>query len=61
MQIVMYTGRPRPLFWAELVSMRSVIAGVPMHIVSGTCEQAERTFASTKALLNGRDPKATPG
>lgn len=61
MQIVMYTGRPKPLFWAEDLCMRSLIAGVPMHIVASTRQQAERTFAGTKSLLNGRDPKLTPG
>ena len=62
MQIVMYTGRPKPLFWVEGLCASPVITGQPMHIVASTREQAERTFTAVKSLLNGRDPQGTaPG
>ena len=62
MQLVSYTGRPRPLFWVELQACRALIEGHKVAIVASSREQAERTFSAAKSLLNGSDPRGTaPG
>ena len=61
MQLVSYTGRPKPLFWVELQMATAVLSGRPITIVASCHEQAERTFEAAKSLVNGRDPKAQPG
>ena len=62
MQIVMYTGRPKPLFWLESQRYQAVLSGRPFVIAASCHEQAQRTFESVTSMLNGRDPKATnPG
>jgi len=60
MEVLMYTGRPKPLFWVELAMARVALSGTPMHIVSCSREQAGRTFEAAKSLVN-RDPKADTG
>ena len=61
MQIVSYTGRPKSLFWVELQTYSAALTGRPVAIVASCHEQAKRTFEAATSLLNGSDPKATPG
>ena len=62
MQLVSYTGRPKPLFWVELQAATACLSGRPITFVASTHEQAKQTFEAAKSLvINGRDPKAQPG
>lgn len=61
MQLVSYTGRPKPLFWVESHLASAVLSGRPTTIVASCQEQAKRTYEAATSLVNGFDPKATSG
>lgn len=62
MEMIVYTGRPRPLFWVELQTSSAALTGTPITFVASCHEQATRTYEAAKSFVtNGRDPEAQPG
>lgn len=47
--------------WEMDIIRSAVLMGTPTYTVASSRAQAEKTFGVTLSVLNGRDPKATPG
>lgn len=52
---------PNRRLWEEHMMVDALVSGTPTHYVCASEQLAKQTFESAIALLNGRDPKATPG
>lgn len=62
MRLVLNIPRnPNRRLWEEHMMVDALVSGTPTHYVCASEQQAKQTFESAIALLNGRDPKATPG